>query len=72
MRQHLPDVPVVLVGNKIDLRSDESALQVTFDQGKEASERIGAKGYVECSAKNAENVKEVFRAATAAATAKSG
>ncbi|KAG8192799.1 hypothetical protein JTE90_019117 [Oedothorax gibbosus] len=70
IREHLPNVPVVLVGNKVDLRTDQNLKIVSPEEGKALADKIKAFSYVECSAKNAENVREVFRAATSAATAK--
>ncbi|GFU95247.1 ras-like GTP-binding protein rhoA [Trichonephila clavipes] len=75
IEKYLPNVPIVLVGNKIDLRSDENTINklaskslkpVSFEQGKEAAEKIKAVKYIECSAKNGDAVKEVFKAAAAA------
>lgn len=71
----IPNVPIVFVGNKIDLRSDENTVNelaskslkpVSFEQGKEAAEKIKAVKYIECSAKNGDAVKEVFKTAAAA------
>ncbi|GFR12382.1 ras-like GTP-binding protein rhoA [Trichonephila clavata] len=75
IKNFIPNVPVVLVGNKLDLRSDENTIKelaskslkpVSFEQGKEAAEKIKAVNYIECSAKNGDAVKEVFKAAAAA------
>ncbi|KAH7918606.1 hypothetical protein BV22DRAFT_1108318 [Leucogyrophana mollusca] len=59
------DIPVVLVGNKTDLRSDtkrSSKLyrEVTPKQGSDVAEKIGA-AYVECSAKTSKGLPEVFQ-----------
>eukprot|EP00127_Corallochytrium_limacisporum_P002736 Clim_evm45s136 gene=Clim_evmTU45s136 len=71
-----PNVPVILVGLKKDLRNDENTKKelakmkqepLKFEQGKAMAERIGAHKYMECSAKTKDNVKEVFEAATRAA-----
>ncbi len=65
------NVPIILVGNKIDLRDDPSALsqpeqlpQVTKEQAMQMAERIKAVRYIECSAKTQEGLKEVFVTAT--------
>ncbi|KAL5109488.1 Transforming protein RhoA [Taenia crassiceps] len=59
-----------------DLRNDEKTRMelakvkqspVTTEQGKAKANQIGAYGYVECSAKTKENVREVFEMATRAA-----
>ena len=66
---HCPGVPVVLVGNKIDLREDpvvveqlrEQGLEpVSRVQGLELAKRIGAVRYLECSAKTQKGLKDVF------------
>ena len=69
-------LPFVLVGLKVDLRDDPATLRdlarkkrtpVTYEQGVQMAEEIGAFKYVECSAKTHIGVKEVFDAAIAAA-----
>ena len=66
---HCPGVPIVLVGNKIDLREDPVTISVlrerrmspvTREKGLEMAKRIKAVKYVECSAKTQKNLKEVF------------
>ena len=76
VRHFCPRVPVILVGNKKDLRSDDATRRelsklkkepVRYEQGKEMAENIHAVAYLECSAKTKEGVREVFEAATSAA-----
>jgi len=64
-----PDVPQILVGTKIDLRSDPEALKtlrnsgqhpIATEQGMELAKRLKSAAYVECSAKTGENLKTVF------------
>ncbi|XP_057297227.1 ras-like GTP-binding protein RHO [Hydractinia symbiolongicarpus] len=71
-----PNVPIVLVGNKKDLRDDETTKRelqrirqrpVKFEQGREMAEKIKAFSYLECSAISKEGVREVFETATRAA-----
>lgn len=50
-------VPIVLVGNKSDLRPDQR--QVTLEQGKELAEKFKC-AHVETSARFNENVSKVF------------
>ena len=66
---HCPASPIVLVGNKIDLRDDLETLEelktmnespVTRAQGIDMSKRINAAVYLECSAKTQRGLKEVF------------
>ena len=66
---HNPGTPVILLGNKTDLRTDESTLKqlaakkqqhVTYKEGVAMANKIGAKKYLECSAKSQENLREVF------------
>nr|XP_055113252.1 transforming protein RhoA-like isoform X2 [Symphalangus syndactylus] len=73
-----PNVPIILVGNKKDLRNDEHTRrelaiakmkqeQVKPEEGRDMANRIGAFGYMECSAKTKDGVREVFEMATRAA-----
>ncbi|GMS94661.1 hypothetical protein PENTCL1PPCAC_16836 [Pristionchus entomophagus] len=73
VRHFCPDVPIVLVGNKKDLRNDSQTIEelqkmkeepVKVEEGRSISEQIGAYAYIECSAKNKEGVREVFDKAT--------
>ena len=76
VKHYCYNVPIVLVGNKKDLRNDESVKlelgkrkqeEVKFDDGRAMAERIGAVCYLECSAKDNDGVREVLEAATRAA-----
>ncbi|XP_075430188.1 transforming protein RhoA-like [Ascaphus truei] len=61
-----PNVPIILVGNKKDLRNDEQD-PVKPEEGRDMANRIGAFGYMECSAKMKDGVREVFEMAARAA-----
>lgn len=76
VRHFCPNVPIILVGNKKDLRSDENTKRELLkmnqaplknDEGKRMAENISAVTYLECSAKTKEGVREVFEQATRAA-----
>jgi len=69
-------LPIILVGCKKDLRRDPRVIDelrktsqrpVTPEEGMAVSSKIGAKHYLECSAKSGEGVREVFQYATRAA-----
>ncbi|XP_051148508.1 rac-like GTP-binding protein ARAC7 [Andrographis paniculata] len=67
LHRFAPNVPVVLVGTKLDLREDSgylaehmSANIVTTAQGEELRKQIGAAAYIECSSKTQQNVKAAF------------
>jgi len=74
-----PKVPVMLVGCKKDLRGDPQTLKnlstqnqrpVAPEQGQAVAQKIGARMYLECSARTGEGVREVFQTATRAALIK--
>lgn len=76
VRHFCPTVPIVLVGNKKDLRFDDATRRelakskqepVKTEDGRAMAEKIGAYAYLECSAKLNEGVREVFETATRAA-----
>lgn len=80
VRHFCPKVPIILVGNKIDLRNDPETIRelskykqkpVRTEDGKAMAEMIHASAYVECSAKTEEGICEVFETATKAALQKS-
>ena len=81
VRHFCPNVPVIVVGNKADLRTDEKTIAkldvlrqkpVESSEGREVATRIAAVAYQECSAKNNDGVREVFEVATRAAVAHKG
>lgn len=66
-----PQVPVVLVGCKADLRpaggsSADERQYVTRQRAQAVAQEIGARVYKECSALNNQGVDDVFEAATRA------
>ncbi len=53
-------IPIVLIGNKIDLRtSDDSSKVVTTEEGKALAEELEI-GFIETSAKTGEKIEEAF------------
>ena len=69
VRHHCPEVPILLVGTKMDLRSNEDTLQkleeqgltpVRTEQGYTVAKEVGATEYLECSAMEQESLKNVF------------
>ncbi|KAK3512488.1 hypothetical protein QTP70_014627 [Hemibagrus guttatus] len=76
VKHFCPNVPIILVGNKKDLRNDEHTRRelakmkqepVKAEEGRDMANRIYAFGYMECSAKTKDGVREVFEMATRAA-----
>ena len=55
-----PDVSVILVGSKVDLRDKKS---VSLKEGRQMAKKIGAACYMECSSKDDIGVTEVFEEA---------
>jgi Ras homolog gene family, member A len=53
-------VPYILVGTKRDLRQGRGQA-VSYLEGEAIARRIGARGYIECSARYNEGVMEVFQ-----------
>ncbi|CAH1365434.1 hypothetical protein MTP99_001697 [Tenebrio molitor] len=78
--QHFcPDIPILLIGTKNDLRDDQKELEnlkkmkkkpVTTEEAEETAKRIGAVTYIECSAKSKFRVNDVFVAAAKATMSK--
>lgn len=76
VKHFCPNVPIILVGNKKDLRNDPNTIKelskmkqepVKPEEGRAMAEKINAFAYLECSAKSKEGVREVFETATRAA-----
>ena len=71
-----PNIPVILVGNKNDLREDSRTIielgklqqePIKAEDGRIMAKKIDAFAYLECSAKRNTGVREVFETATRAA-----
>ena len=76
---HAPNVPIILVGTKQDLRDDEGMNKqlaakgmrmVTADEAEARKKEINAVRYMECSALTQEGLKGVFDEAIRASMAK--
>jgi small GTP-binding protein len=57
IRQYDPNIPILLVGAKIDL---ENIREVQHEEAQEISTYFGCKGYIEVSSKEDINVEEAF------------
>lgn len=76
IRHHAPTTPFILVGTKIDLRDNADTLArlaekrlapITPMQGAEMAKVIGARSFIEVSAFNHHNLRQVFEEAVRAA-----
>ena len=69
VRHHSPNVPIILVGLKLDLREDPETIEklkekrlapITYPQGLAMARDTGAVLYLECSALTQKGLKTVF------------
>lgn len=69
IEHHAPNVPIILVGTKLDLREDKGTMDalrskrmeaVSYEQALAVSKEIRAHKYLECSALTQRNLKSVF------------
>ena len=69
LKHHAPNVPIILVGTKLDLRSDVEMVAklsekgqkpVSFEEGQAVANEIKAVKYLECSALTQAGLKDVF------------
>ena len=72
IKDHCPNVPILLIGTKIDLREDTTTISqlmekglavISYQQGSILANEIGAIKYLECSALNQIGLKELFEEA---------
>lgn len=66
---HAPNIPIILVGTKLDLREDAATLDslrqkrmepVSYEQALVCAREVKAYKYLECSALTQRNLKSVF------------
>jgi len=76
IQHHAPNVPILLVGTKSDLRKDDNTIKqlnsrqqqmVTIENAQRMAKEIGAVNFLECSALTQEGLKQVFDEAIRAA-----
>ena len=69
VRHHSNNVPMILVGTKLDLREDRETIKklwdkrmapITYQQGLSMAKDVGAVRYLECSALTTKGLKTVF------------
>lgn len=69
VRHFCPNIPIILVCSKVDLREDPKTISnleklrlhpITHEEGLEMAERVKANGYIECSSLMQYNIEEVF------------
>ena len=69
VRHHCPNVPILLVGTKLDLRSNDEVLKkskesrlvpISHERGKNLAKEVGAIKYMECSALEKVGLKDLF------------
>eukprot|EP00045_Choanoeca_perplexa_P022749 m.10732 g.10732 ORF g.10732 m.10732 type:complete len:193 (+) comp9671_c0_seq1:242-820(+) len=79
MKTYCPKVPYIVVGCKSDVRGDETVkaalaskgqTMITKAEGESLASKVGAYCYVECSAKERDNVTTVFTKAAEVAMLK--
>ncbi|XP_044005702.1 ras-related C3 botulinum toxin substrate 1-like, partial [Aphidius gifuensis] len=69
VRHHCPEIPIILVGTKLDLREDKETIEklkdkklapITYLQSLAIAKEIGAMRYLECSALTQKGLTNVF------------
>jgi small GTP-binding protein len=78
LKHYCPDVPIVIIGTKTDLRDDDEVIAhlnklgvqcLTHDDGEKLVKELGASLYLECSAMAMDGLKVVFDQAITTALA---
>ncbi|KAJ1722637.1 Rho GTPase protein rac1 [Coemansia erecta] len=69
LQHHAPNVPIILVGTKLDLREDKDTIlklnntrmrPIDFSMGSNTARELGFVKYLECSALTQKGLKNVF------------
>ncbi|CAO3647284.1 unnamed protein product [Mucor hiemalis] len=69
INHHAPNIPIILVGTKLDLRENPETVEklrqksmapISYTQGLQMVKEIGAVKYLECSALTQKGLKNVF------------
>ena len=60
LKHYNPKIPIVLVGNKTDLRTNELGRHISTEMGERLAREINSAIYLECSTSNAQQVERVF------------
>jgi Ras-related C3 botulinum toxin substrate 1 len=69
LKEYAEGTPIILIGTKLDLRENEDWIKklrerdekpVSYEEGTKLAKEIGAKGYMECSARTQKGLKEAF------------
>mmetsp|Transcript_23994 Transcript_23994/g.53319 ORF Transcript_23994/g.53319 Transcript_23994/m.53319 type:complete len:185 (+) Transcript_23994:197-751(+) len=60
IKHHSPGTPFILVGTKLDTRTEGKAEYVTKSMGEGLKDELKAFKYLECSARTQEGLKQVF------------
>ena len=66
LKHYCPDVPVILVGSKIDLRDNQETKTLSSEEGATLAQTIGAVKYMVMSTYDVESVRKVFEEASKA------
>ena len=61
IREHAGDIPIILIGNKLDLEKSRS---VTKEEGILAAKKYNLSAYMEMSSKTGKNVEKAFEVIT--------
>uniref|UniRef100_A0A1L8EH05 Putative rho n=1 Tax=Haematobia irritans TaxID=7368 RepID=A0A1L8EH05_HAEIR len=60
IRHYCPNVPVIVIATKIDLREHTRIQCITRDQGLALAKEVNALEYMECSTHNGMGIQEIF------------